>query len=324
MIGDDEKGLNFFNKVKENGVEGNRILHKVVEELSSRESYESVMHRSNRDMPMPSVGELGEIVDILRSVIFPGYFGPSELKTETLKYYVGSALDQVFRKLTEQVMRGLCFECYPLKYKSCRECQHVSEEIAAKFIAKLPEIRYKLSTDVEAAYVGDPAAKSYGETIFCYPSIYALTNHRIAHELYKLEAPLIPRIISEMAHSKTGIDIHPGASIGEYFFMDHGTGIVIGETSIIGKNVRIYQGVTLGAKSFPLDEHGNPIKGIPRHPIVEDDVIIYSGATILGRVTIGKGTVIGGNVWLTRSVPPGSRVIQQEFKEDYYEYGLGI
>lgn len=324
MIGDGEKALNFFNKEKENGVEGNRILHKVVEELSSRESYESVMHRSNHDMPMPSVGGLGEIVDILRSVIFPGYFGPSELKTETLKYYVGSALDQVFRKLTEQVMRGLCFECYPLKCKSCRECQHVSEEITAKFIAKLPEIRYKLSTDVEAAYIGDPAAKSHGETIFCYPSIYALTNHRIAHELYKLEAPLIPRIISEMAHSKTGIDIHPGASIGEYFFMDHGTGIVIGETSIIGKNVRIYQGVTLGAKSFPLDEHGNPIKGIPRHPIVEDDVIIYSGASILGRVTIGKGSMIGGNVWLTISVPPGSRVIKQEFKEDYYEHGLGI
>lgn len=324
MIEDEGQGLGFSCEGRKYDIDAKGILHKVIEELSSAESYGSVMHRSNHDMPMPSVEVLGEIVDILRSVIFPGYFGRSELKPEMLEYYVGSALDQVFRKLTEQVMRGLCFECYPLKYKSCRECQHVSEEITAKFIAKLPEIRYKLSTDVEAAYIGDPAAKSHGETIFCYPSIYALTNHRIAHELYKLEAPLIPRIISEMAHSKTGIDIHPGASIGEYFFMDHGTGIVIGETSIIGKNVRIYQGVTLGAKSFPLDEHGNPIKGIPRHPIVEDDVIIYSGATILGRVTIGKGTVIGGNVWLTRSVPPGSRVIQQEFKEDYYEYGLGI
>jgi len=200
----------------------------------------------------------------------------------------------------------------------------MSEKITADFISKLPKVRQILATDVEAAYIGDPAAKSHGETIFCYPSIYALTNHRIAHELYKLEVPLIPRIISEMAHSRTGIDIHPGAQIGEYFFMDHGTGIVIGETSIIGNNVRIYQGVTLGAKSFPLDEHGNPIKGIPRHPIVEDNVIIYSGATILGRITIGKGSVIGGNLWITRNVPPGSKLVQQEFRQDYYDHGLGI
>ncbi len=316
--------LNLNNKGKVNNTKAEEILHKVVNELSSQESYEKVMHRSHHDMPMPSVEVLSEVVDKLRSIIFPGYFGSSELKPETIKYYTGAILDQIYRILSEQVMRGLCFECYPAKYNSCSECQRRSEEIVSKFILRLPDIRRMLSTDVEAAYLGDPAAKSHGETIFCYPSIYALTNHRISHELYKLGVPLIPRIISEMAHSKTGIDIHPGASIGEYFFMDHGTGIVIGETSIIGKNVRIYQGVTLGAKSFPLDEHGNPIKGIPRHPIVEDDVIIYSGATILGRITIGKCSVIGGNVWITRNVPPYSKVIQQEFKEDYFEYGLGI
>jgi len=179
------------------------------------------------------------------------------------------------------------------------------------FCLRLTELRKILSTDVEAAYIGDPAAKSRGETIFCYPSVYALTNHRIAHELYKLKIPLIPRIISELSHSETGIDIHPGAEIGEFFFMDHGTGIVIGETSIIGKRVRLYQGVTLGAKSFPLDQNGNPIKGIPRHPIVEDDVIIYAGATILGRITIGQGSVIGGNIWVTEDVPPQSKLIQR-------------
>ncbi|OPZ58351.1 MAG: Serine acetyltransferase [Deltaproteobacteria bacterium ADurb.Bin510] len=175
-----------------------------------------------------------------------------------------------------------------------------------------------------AAYNGDPAAKSYGESIFCYPSIRALTNHRIAHSLHKLGVPIIPRIISELAHSETGIDIHPGATIGEYFFMDHGTGIVIGETAIIGSNVRVYQGVTLGAKSFPKDDEGNPLKGLARHPIVEDDCIIYSGATILGRVTIGKGSVIGGNVWLTHDLEPGSHVMQGRAELSAFLGGDGI
>ncbi|OGF58312.1 MAG: serine acetyltransferase [Candidatus Fischerbacteria bacterium RBG_13_37_8] len=300
------------------------ILHKVVEDLSSPASYESVMHRSNHEMPMPSVEVLTEVVENLRAVLFPGYFGTSELRPETMKYYVGSTLDQVVRLLTEQIMRGLCFACIPTKYKNCAECQNIAHKMTLDFISRLPLVRHMLSTDVKAAYIGDPAAKSPGEAIFCYPSIQALFNQRIAHELYKIDIPLIPRIITEMAHSVTGIDIHPGAEIGKYFFMDHGTGIVIGETTIIGNNVRIYQGVTLGAKSFPLDEQGNPIKGIPRHPIVEDDVIVYSGATILGRVTIGKGSVIGGNVWVTRNIPPGSRVLQTDFQELYYENGAGI
>jgi serine O-acetyltransferase len=176
----------------------------------------------------------------------------------------------------------------------------------------LPELRKTLATDVVAAYNGDPAAKSYGEIISCYPVIKVLTNHRIAHKLLKLEVPLIPRILSEMAHSETGIDIHPGAQIGKYFTIDHGTGVVIGETCIIGNNVKLYQGVTLGAKSFPLDEDGNPIKGIARHPILEDNVIVYSNATILGRIRIGKGAIIGGNIWVTEDVNPGEKIMQRK------------
>ena len=177
---------------------------------------------------------------------------------------------------------------------------------------------------MEAAYEGDPALKSRDEAIFAYPGIFAVTNQRIAHELHVLGVPLIPRIITEHAHALTGIDIHPGAEIGEKFFIDHGTGVVVGETSRIGNNVRLYQGVTLGAKSFPLDEKGNPIKGIDRHPVVEDDVVVYAGATILGRITIGKGSSIGGNVWLTSSVAPGSRITQAEVREQRYSHGGGI
>ena len=176
-------------------------------------------------------------------------------------------------------------------------------------------MRRTLATDVEAAYNGDPAAQSFGEVISCYPAIRAISNYRIAHELLKLGVPLIPRIITEMAHSETGIDIHPGAEIGGYFTIDHGTGVVIGETCIIGNNVKLYQGVTLGAKSFPLDEDGKPIKGIPRHPILEDNVIVYSNATILGRITIGQGATVGGNIWVTEDVPAGARIVQTKVKK---------
>ncbi|MBW1686088.1 MAG: serine acetyltransferase, partial [Deltaproteobacteria bacterium] len=192
------------------------------------------------------------------------------------------------------------------------------------FFARLPAVRRLLATDVQAAYEGDPAATSPDEAIFCYPGVLAVTNYRLAHELYAREVPLIPRMITEHAHSVTGIDIHPGATIGEGFFIDHGSGVVIGETCIIGNRVRLYQGVTLGAKSFPLDENGNPIKGIDRHPVVEDDVVIYSEATILGRVTIGRGSVIGGNVWLTRGVAPDSVVTQAQVRQDLFDSGGGI
>jgi len=196
--------------------------------------------------------------------------------------------------------------------------------ITLKFIEKLPVIRHLLATDVEEAYVGDPAAQSSAEVISCYPAIRAITNYRVAHELLQLQVPLIPRIIAEMAHSETGIDIHPRATIGHHFTIDHGTGVVIGATSIIGNHVKIYQGVTLGAKSFPLDKAGNPIKGVARHPIVEDNVIIYAQATILGRITVGANSVVGGNVWLTSSVPPNSKVLQGRIRHSGFLDGDGI
>lgn len=287
-----------------------QVLTRVVDELCTPASYAGLAYYTNYGFPMPSLSALREIVENLRAVLFPGYFGFSELNQHTMRYYIGSTLSNVAILLQRQIKCGLCFTCGAKGVSCGSECEDRARVLTTQFLDSLPQIRHLLSTDVMAAYTGDPAAKSPGETIFCYPSIRALLNQRIAHKLYSLNVPLIPRIITEMAHSETGIDIHPGAEIGESFFMDHGTGIVIGETSVIGKNVRLYQGVTLGAKSFPLDEHGNPIKGIPRHPVLEDDVIIYSNATILGRIIIGKGSVIGGNVWLTHAVPPNSKVAQ--------------
>jgi len=281
----------------------------VVKKLSDQNLYSDVFHISKHDVPMPSIDDLKEAIELIRSVLFPGYFRNSEINKETVGYYTGAKLDRIYRWLSEQIKRGFCFTC-ETGDGNCHDCEDRAKDLTEKFIERLPDLRRLLAFDAKAAYIGDPAAKSISETIFCYPSIMAMTYHRIAHELYLLEVPLIPRIISEMAHSKTGIDIHPGARIGEYFFIDHGTGTVIGETCIIGNNVRIYQSVTLGAKSFPLDENGNPIKNIPRHPIVEDDVIIYSGATVLGRITIGRGSEVGGNVWVTESVPAGTKVMK--------------
>jgi len=301
------------------------VLQRVTDALCSPASFEQVSHRDRHDVPMPSAATLEEVVGLLQSVIFPGYFGPADLQPATMSYYVGSALDRVSRLLAEQVERGLCFACGEVEEEErCLRCAGKAREIADLFLLRLPEVRRLLATDVAAAYEGDPAATSPGEAIFCYPSIRALTHHRLAHEMHLLGVPLIPRIISELAHAATGIDIHPGASIGPHFFMDHGTGIVIGATCRIGRGVRVYQGVTLGARSFPLDDKGRPIKGIPRHPIVEDEVILYSGATVLGRVTIGKGSVIGGNVWLTRDVPPGSRILQGRAEDAPLETGAGI
>ncbi len=299
-------------------------LNNLVDELCKVESYQPVYHRGNHDMPMPSVEEIAEIVELLRAIIFPGYFKQAEVKPETMRYYIGSNIDRVIISLSEQLKRGNCFTCCKNTTDVCVECELRAFDVTKRFIERIPEIRRLLSTDVLAAYEGDPAAKHTGEAIFCYPSIKALTNQRIAHELFAVEAELIPRIITELAHSETGIDIHPGATIGERFFIDHGTGVVIGETARIGANVRLYQGVTLGAKSFPLDERGNPIKGIDRHPKVEDDVIIYAGATILGNITIGKGAEIGGNVWITKDVPPGAKVSQSKPRNAIFEEGGGI
>lgn len=295
----------------------------IVDHLSDPDSYRTVYHRANHDVPMPSIEKLSTVVEILKSIIFPGYFGNSELKPDTIKYYTGSALDKLFPLMVKQIQRGQCFSC-PSENHDCQDCEYEARTKTGMFLNRIPHIRKMLSLDAQAAFTGDPAAKSIGETIFSYPSLVAMTNYRIAHEMYNLEIPLIPRIITELAHSTTGIDIHPGATIGEYFFIDHGTGTVIGETCEIGNNVRIYQGVTLGAKSFPLDENGKPIKGIKRHPIVHDNVIIYSGATILGRVIIGENAEIGGNVWITKDVPPNTRILQGRVEVISFKDGAGI
>ena len=299
-------------------------LWTVVDALCKAANGMSRASRKGRaERALPSRDTLVAIVEDLRSVLFPGYFGVSELTEENVRFHVGATLDRVLRDLEEQVLRGFCFVCDDSESR-CAECEQRAHDTTREFLSRLPEVRRKLSTDVVAAYQGDPAAISPDEAIFCYPGILAMTNYRLAHELHELRVPLLPRIMTEHAHSITGIDIHPGATIGDSLFIDHGTEVVIGETSRIGDRVRIYQGVTLGARSFPLDDEGRPIKGIPRHPIVEDDVVLYSGATVLGRVTIGKGAVIGGNLWVTEDVPAGARLTQARWHEDRFVGGAGI
>ena len=285
-------------------------LTSTVELLSQPESLNNLCHRQRDGYPLPSGKTLQEIIDLSRAILFPGYYGKASVNIQTIQYYIGVNVERFQRLLEDQILAGLCF---------CEDCEltmsetqldkqkKMAKELSFKLVKKLPEIREKLSTDVIPAYNGDPASESRAEIIACYPIIKTLANYRIAHELYLLNVPLIPRMMTEMAHSETGIDIHPGAHIGRYFTIDHGTGVVIGATCTIGDNVKIYQGVTLGAKSFPLDERGNPVKGIPRHPIIEDNVIIYANATILGRVTIGKGSVIGANVWVTEDLAPDTK-----------------
>lgn len=277
---------------------------------------------STQAVELPSRAAIVNIVETLRAALFPGYFGASSLSAGSTRFVIGSALDRVQRELQEQLQRGFCVQCGELA--SCDNCARQSVDVTQQFLARLPAVQALLLQDAQAAYTGDPACVSPVEPVFCYPGLLALSSHRLAHELYLLDVPLIPRIISEHAHSLTGIDIHPGARIGESFFIDHGTGVVIGETSIIGQRVKLYQGVTLGAKSFPLDAEGHPVKGVARHPIVEDDVTIYAGATILGRVRIGAGSIIGGNVWLTRSVAPGSHIYQAQARSTGFENGAGI
>jgi len=306
--------------MEENQLEKNIVekIDSTILQLSDKESYKHVCYDprwSDGPVPIPSRDKIAQIVDLVREILFPGFFGNTTVHPVTIRHYMGVYVDNLFRLLVEQIYEGLCFNCKE-ENSDKRDAHHESaRKISADFISSLPEIRRKMVKDVEATFVGDPASNSRGEVIFCYPGILAISNYRIAHRLLELGVPLIPRFIGEMAHSETGIDIHPKAKIGESFMIDHGTGVVIGSTCIIGNNVRLYQGVTLGAKSFPLDKAGNPIKGIPRHPIVEDDVIIYAQATILGRVTIGRNSVIGGNVWITRSVPENSRIMQTKGKE---------
>jgi len=301
-------------------------LLRVVEALSAQADRLAVpLGKTYRGHHMPSRDEIVTMVELLRSVIFPGFFGDRDITEAGLPFHAGATLDRVAVIMVDEVQRGLCFACERSPADRVpEECAAEAQRVTARFLERLPELRRLLALDALAAYEGDPAARSPAEAIFCYPGVHALTSHRIAHELHLLGVPLLPRIISEDAHSRTGIDIHPGARIGERMFIDHGTGVVIGETCVIGDRVRVYQGVTLGAKSFPPDGHGHPIKGIDRHPIIEDDVVIYAGATILGRVRIGAGSVIGGNVWLTRSVPPGSRISQARPTSEAFENGAGI
>lgn len=288
----------------------NKELLKAIETLSQMEGYKDVCHEKDQNDPMPSISVLQEIVLIARSILFPGFFGDSDVNEQTLLYHIGVNIEKLHILLSQQIKAGMCFNA-DQKTTICAAYDDQSKSIATAFIAQLPVIRQKLHTDVIAAYNGDPAAKSFGEIIFCYPSIRAISNYRIANALLQLNVPLIPRIITEMAHSETGIDIHPGATIGDYFTIDHGTGVVIGETAVIGNNVKMYQGVTLGAKSFPLDENGNPIKGIPRHPHIGNNVIIYSNSTILGTIKVGDGAVIGGNLWVDTDVPEGAKLAQK-------------
>jgi len=256
---------------------------------------------------LPVRDKILEVLELLTEILFPGYTGRRMVKKSNIDFIVIDILYHIYSELTEQIERAYKYQC---RMEDCEtgDCRTMAEEATLHLLTQLPRIRELLKGDVGAAFDGDPAAKSYEEIVISYPCIMAIATYRIAHELYLRQVPLIPRIMSECAHSKTGIDIHPGATIGRNFFIDHGTGVVIGETTIIGDNVKIYQGTTLGAMSFPKDERGRIIKGMKRHPTIEDDVTIYAEATILGDVTIGKGAIIGGNVWVKQSVPAGFTV----------------
>lgn len=287
-----------------------QILSETAAALSHNDNLQSMCHLRWRGEPLPSQEAVAEIIRTCRALIFPGFFGESGANRYNVSYRIGVLVEQLYQQLSEQVAAGLCFVQAKDKMLDMPKIYSEAEQIAADFISRLPELRRILGTDVLATYRGDPAAVSQEEVIYCYPAIRAIVNYRVAHELILMNVPVIPRMISEQAHRETGIDIHPAATIGESFTIDHGTGVVIGATAILGRNVKLYQGVTLGAKSFDTDADGNPVKGIPRHPIIGNDVIIYSNASILGRITIGDGAIIGGNIWVTENVAPGEKLIQ--------------
>lgn len=292
-------------------------LQATVEALSEPDSLKGLCHQHRDGNPLPSGKALEAIIDLSRSILLPGYFGNSQVNLSTIQYHIGVRLEKLHALLSGQILAGLCFadECEKESRQQLNRRSNKAAVLAAQAIMKFPEIRKTLATDIEAVYQGDPAAVSQAEVISCYPVIKALTNYRVAHALHEQKVPLIPRMMTEMAHSETGIDIHPGAQIGRYFTIDHGTGVVIGATCVIGNHVKLYQGVTLGAKNFPLDDDGTPIKGIPRHPIIKDNVVIYANATILGRVTVGKGCVVGANVWVTEDMKPMTKKYRKESKD---------
>jgi serine O-acetyltransferase len=297
----------------------NETLRRNVGVLSEHTADEIRMMPTSTETPLPSVEDVKQIVSLIKSIIFPDYFNKRQPDEQLRAYQIGVNMEKLYQLLRQQIARGLQF---------CEECSEddvkaSGEKLALEFIDSLPEIKRLLYTDIQAMFDNDPAAATSGEVIFCYPVVNTMTHYRIAHRLHEMGVPVIPRIITEQAHSKTGIDIHPGAQIGEYFSIDHGTGVVIGETCIIGNHVTLYQGVTLGAKSFKYDEQGNMLN-VPRHPIIEDNVTIYSNASVLGRITIGHDSTIGGNIWLTHDVPPYSRILQSKAVDASYQDGLGI
>lgn len=296
----------------------NEVLLRNVAKLSKLDAKEEAMMPKG-SAQLPSVEEVRRIVSLSKSIIFSDYLYKRQPEEQIRQHFIGVSMEELYGLLRRQIARGLQF---------CDDCAEeevlpTAEEIALRFIDELPEVKRLLYTDVEAMFQNDPAAPNYGEVIYCYPIVNTMTHYRLAHVLHKMQVPVIPRIITEQAHSKTGIDIHPGATIGEYFAIDHGTGVVIGETAIIGHHVTLYQGVTLGAKSFKYDADGNMLN-VPRHPIIEDRVTIYSNASILGRITIGHDSVIGGNIWLTHDVPPHSRILQSKAVDVSFQGGLGI
>lgn len=302
-------------------------LHNIVERLRDARQRSLIARRKELGPPkLPARRALKEIIDGLATALYPNRLGSGDLSDDAIDFFVGHALDSSLRLLFNQIIRELRFRAEQLGDGPAtrEELHHQALMLIKQFAEALPRIRDHLDSDLQAAFDGDPAAHSVDEVLVCYPGIAAVINHRLAHELHQVGLTLISRIIAEIAHSATGIDIHPGARIGKSFFIDHGTGVVIGETAIIGERVRLYQAVTLGAKRFPTDENGVLIKGNDRHPILEDDVVVYAGATILGRITIGKGSTIGGNVWVTRSVPPHSNITQAAPKQDLFDHGAGI
>jgi len=313
--------------------DNNDILLKNVE-LLSRLTEQEVRMMPAIEAPLPSVEQVEKIVALVKSIIFPDYFNKRQPNETIRSFTIGVHMQELQRRLVKQIAHGLQFcdlktgtwtnsgrdcGCLPTKDEVYAEAQRLT----LAFIDTLPAIKRLLYTDVQAMFDNDPAAPNYGEVIFCYPVVDTMIHYRTAHRLHQLGVPVIPRIITEQAHSRTGIDIHPGATIGEYFAIDHGTGVVIGETCIIGNHVTLYQGVTLGAKSFKYDANGNMLN-IPRHPIIEDHVTVYSNASILGRITIGHHSIVGGNIWVTNDVPPYSRIQQSKAVDMAFNGGLGI
>ena len=291
----------------------NDALREAVERLSDEGSYAQLFHAYCEEEELPSGKVLQSLVELCRAILFPGYYGQARITGQTIRFHTGVSIEQLFEELSKQIYAGLCL-ANTSQTTSSQAAKATAERIAEEFISSLPELRSLLATDAEAMFDSDPAAQNPGEVIFCYPGFRAICNYRIAHVLYRLEVPFIPRMITEMAHSETGIDIHPGATIGHHFSIDHGTGIVIGETSVIGDYVRIFQGVSLAGAKLPPDEKGNTIRGIARHPILGNHVTVYSNATLIGTIHIGDGATICGNVWVAEDVPAGATVSQPERK----------